>query len=68
MKTHILKRNHINVSGKGTKTLVFAHGFGCDQLVWRDIAPAFEEDYQVVLFDYVGSGRSDKSQYSTERT
>ena len=67
MNTHIIKRNHINVSGKGTQSLVFAHGFGCDQLVWRDIAPAFEEDYQVVLFDYVGSGRSDKSQYSSER-
>ncbi|MGB2992014.1 MAG: alpha/beta hydrolase [Paenisporosarcina sp.] len=67
MNSHILKRNYINVSGKGPKTVVFAHGFGCDQLVWRDIAPAFEEDYQVVLFDYVGSGRSDKSQYSPER-
>ena len=65
--SHILKRNYINVSGTGPKTVVFAHGFGCDQLVWRDIAPAFEEDYQVVLFDYVGSGRSDKSQYSPER-
>ena len=39
MKTHIHIRDQINVSGKGTKTLVFAHGFRCDQLVWRDIAP-----------------------------
>ena len=47
--------------------LVFAHGFGCDQYIWDHIAPAFETKYRVVLFDYVGSGRSDKKAYSKER-
>ena len=39
--------------------MLFAHGFGCDQNMWRFVAPAFEDDYRVVLFDYVGAGRSD---------
>jgi sigma-B regulation protein RsbQ len=64
---NISKRNNVRCSGQGEKVLVFAHGFGCDQYVWDDIAPAFETKYRVVLFDYVGSGRSDKSAYSRER-
>ena len=40
---------------------MFAHGFGCDQHMWRFITPAFESDYKIILFDYVGAGRSDKS-------
>jgi sigma-B regulation protein RsbQ len=44
-----------------------AHGFGCDQNMWRFITPAFEQDYQIVLFDYVGSGKSDRSAYNQER-
>ena len=43
--------------------MVFAHGFGCDQNMWRLITPAFERDYRLVLFDYVGHGRSDFSAY-----
>lgn len=67
MKEEIIKRNNVRIIGEGEQTLVFAHGFGCDQYVWNHIAPAFEDQYRVVLFDYVGSGKSDKSQYSTER-
>lgn len=67
MKEEIIKRNNVRVIGEGQQTLVFAHGFGCDQYVWNHIAPAFEGKYRVVLFDYVGSGKSDKSKYSTER-
>jgi sigma-B regulation protein RsbQ len=67
MKEGILTRNNVTVSGEGDKTIVFAHGFGCDQLVWRQVAQAFEKDYRVVLFDYVGAGKSDKSAYSIER-
>lgn len=63
----IIKRNNVNISGQGQKVLVFAHGFGCDQYVWDEIAPFFETKYRVVLFDYVGSGRSDKAAYSEER-
>ncbi|TWT01952.1 alpha/beta fold hydrolase [Planomicrobium sp. CPCC 101079] len=67
MNTEILKRNNVQIKGQGAKTMVFGHGFGCDQLVWQEVASAFESEYRVVLFDYVGSGKSDKSQYSTER-
>lgn len=63
----IIRRNNIKIAGQGQKVLVFAHGFGCDQYVWDQIAPAFEAKYRVVLFDYVGSGKSDKSAYKKER-
>jgi sigma-B regulation protein RsbQ len=43
--------------------MVFAHGFGCDQNMWRSVAPAFEGDFQTVLFDHVGAGRSDLAAY-----
>jgi len=46
---------------------VFAHGFGCDQRMWRFVAPAFEEEFRVVLFDYVGAGRSDGTAYDPVR-
>ena len=49
--------------GAGTITLLFAHGFGCDQSIWSKVAPAFTEQFRVVLFDYVGSGGSDIQQY-----
>jgi len=39
--------------------MLFAHGFGCDQNMWRFVAPAFETDYKIVLFDHVGAGNSD---------
>jgi sigma-B regulation protein RsbQ len=63
----ILKRNNVKVSGRGTRPIVFAHGFGCDQNMWRFVAPAFEDDYRVVLFDYVGSGKSDLRAYDPAR-
>ncbi|MEG4268661.1 alpha/beta hydrolase [Microcoleus sp. Pol12A4] len=60
-------RNNIKVFGQGTQTMMFAHGFGCDQNMWRFVTPAFENDYKIILFDYVGSGQSDISAYSYER-
>ncbi len=63
----ILKRNSVKVFGNGSQTLLFAHGFGCDQAMWRHITPAFEEDYKIVLFDYVGCGKSEISQYKENR-
>nr|WP_213816794.1 alpha/beta hydrolase [Glaciihabitans sp. dw_435] len=45
--------------------MVFAHGFGCSQEVWRMVAPQFAEDYRVILFDHVGAGGSDVSAYDT---
>jgi sigma-B regulation protein RsbQ len=57
----------VRVFGKGTQPIVFAHGFGCDQNMWRFITPAFEDDYKIVLFDYVGSGKSDLAAYDAKR-
>jgi len=56
-------RNNVQVFGDGPVTMVFAHGFGCDQTMWRYLAPRFQDRYQTVLFDLVGSGRSDLSAY-----
>jgi sigma-B regulation protein RsbQ len=67
MADDVLSRNHVRVSGRGTRPMLFAHGFGCDQNMWRYVAPAFEDDYRVVLFDYVGSGKSDLSAYDPVR-
>jgi sigma-B regulation protein RsbQ len=63
----ILKRNNVKLFGKGKQPMLFAHGFGCDQNMWRFLTPAFEYDYQIVLFDYVGSGKSDPRAFNTER-
>jgi sigma-B regulation protein RsbQ len=67
MALDVLTRNNVRVMGRGTQPLLFAHGFGCDQNMWRFLMPAFEEDYRVVLFDYVGSGRSDLRAYDAKR-
>ena len=67
MVVDVLVRNHVAVSGNGSQPIVFAHGFGCDQNMWRLVAPAFEADYRIVLFDYVGHGKSDRSAYDPER-
>jgi len=47
--------------------MLFAHGFGCDQQMWRFVAPAFEADYKTVLFDHIGAGQSDLAAYDPER-
>jgi sigma-B regulation protein RsbQ len=57
------RRHNARVSGSGSRAMVFAHGFGCDQNMWRLVAPAFERDFQVVLFDHMGAGGSDLSAY-----
>ncbi|MEU0117562.1 alpha/beta hydrolase [Streptomyces bobili] len=61
-------RNHVTVSGRADGPVVMlAHGFGCDQNMWRLVVPALEPDFTVVLFDHVGAGRSDLSAWSRER-
>ena len=65
--TDILRRNNVRVFGRGTQPMVFAHGFGCDQNMWRLLTPAFEDAYRIVLFDYVGSGKSDLAAYHADR-
>ena len=61
------RRNNVHVAGSGPATLVFAHGFGCDQNMWRKLAPAYADRYRTVLFDLVGSGGSDLSAYDRAR-
>jgi sigma-B regulation protein RsbQ len=67
MVSSIQARNNVVIRGRGTQPMLFAHGFGCDQTMWRFVTPAFEDDYRIVLFDYVGSGKSDWSAYDPER-
>ena len=67
MNDEIVHRNNVHVRGRGTQPMLFAHGFGCDQNMWRFVAPAFQDDYRIVLFDYVGSGQSDLRAYDPER-
>ena len=62
-----LQRNNVSVRGAGDRTMVFAHGFGCDQNMWRHVAPAFETSFQTVLFDNVGAGGSDLSAYDAAK-
>ncbi len=63
----VLQRNNVAVRGSGEKAMVFAHGFGCDQNMWRLVYPAFENEYKIVLFDHVGAGKSDLSAYDREK-
>ena len=58
-----LARHNVKITGSGPTAMVFAHGFGCDQNMWRLVAPAFEDRFRVVLFDHVGAGRSDLAAY-----
>ncbi|MGO4540427.1 alpha/beta fold hydrolase [Paenibacillus sp. 2TAB19] len=67
MTLDVLVRNNVKVLGEGSRTIVFAHGFGCDQHMWRYIVPAFEQNYRVVLFDYVGSGKSQINDYDSTK-
>lgn len=64
----IRHRNNVSVTGRPDgPVVVLAHGFGCDQNMWRLVVPALADRFRVVLFDYVGSGRSDLSAWSEER-
>ncbi|MFF9118849.1 alpha/beta fold hydrolase [Streptomyces massasporeus] len=64
----IRRRNNVNVIGPDdAPVLLLAHGFGCDQNMWRLVLPELARRYRVVLFDYVGSGGSDLAAWSEER-
>jgi sigma-B regulation protein RsbQ len=67
---NVIERNNVRTRGSGKRAMMFAHGFGCDQNMWRFVEPAFEGEFQTVLFDHVGAGRSDlraydRAKYST---
>ena len=62
--TDVASRNNVRIVGNPAGSpIVFAHGFGCSQAIWRDVVPYFVDDYKVVLFDHVGAGGSDLSAY-----
>ena len=64
----VVARNNVKLSGREDgQPMVFAHGFGCDQNMWRFVVPAFEDEYRIVLFDLVGAGGSDLRAYSREK-
>jgi sigma-B regulation protein RsbQ len=64
----VIARHNVTVVGRASSpTVLLAHGFGCDQNLWRLIVPALSERFRVVLFDHIGSGRSDASEWSAQR-
>lgn len=63
----VVVRNNVKVKGEGKQVMLFAHGYGCDQNMWRYVTPAFEEDYKIVLFDHVGAGGSDLSAFDSKK-
>lgn len=65
---NIIQKNNVRLSGREDgQPMVFAHGYGCDQNMWRFVTPAFADEYRIVLFDHVGAGLSDLSAYSRGR-
>jgi sigma-B regulation protein RsbQ len=63
----VQRRNNVKVQGSGPATMFFAHGFGCDQNMWRLLSPEYAKRYRIVLFDLVGSGESDLSAYDRKK-
>jgi sigma-B regulation protein RsbQ len=64
----ILSRHNVHVAGQArAQPMVFAHGFGCDQNMWRHVAPRFADEFRIVLFDHVGAGRSDLTAFDPDR-
>jgi sigma-B regulation protein RsbQ len=67
MRMTAQRRNNVQVGGDGSVTIVFAHGFGCDQSMWRYLAPSFQDRFRIITFDLVGSGGSDLSAYDRQK-
>jgi sigma-B regulation protein RsbQ len=67
MNVDLRQRHNINVIGQGPIDMIFAHGYGCDQNMWRLITPAFADRYRIILYDLVGSGLSDLGAYDREK-
>jgi len=57
----------VRTAGNGDRVIVFAHGYGCDQNMWRHVAPAFQNQFRTVLYDQVGAGGSDLSAFNSEK-
>jgi sigma-B regulation protein RsbQ len=67
MNKAVLTRNNVVVKGDGDRVMLFAHGYGCDQAMWRFVAPAFEDTHKIILFDHVGAGKSDLAAYDKKK-
>ena len=63
----VIRRNNVRQTGHGQPPMMFAHGFGCDQNMWRLVVPAFEGSHRLVLFDHVGAGKSDLGAYDRKK-
>ncbi|PZR35818.1 alpha/beta fold hydrolase [Caulobacter segnis] len=64
---NVKHRNNVTILGEGGQTVLFAHGFGCDQSMWRLVAPHFVDHAKVALFDHVGAGASDVGAYDQDK-
>jgi sigma-B regulation protein RsbQ len=64
---NLRQRHQVTVAGTGPATMVFAHGFGCDQNMWRLMAPSYEDRFRTIRYDLMGSGRSELSGYDMDR-
>ncbi|WP_312182267.1 alpha/beta hydrolase [Arthrobacter sp.] len=68
MTSEVLSRNNVQILGnEAGPVVIFAHGFGCDQGMWRRVIPHFTDQYRVLAFDHVGSGDSDKTAYDSAK-
>ncbi|MFN7090552.1 MAG: alpha/beta fold hydrolase [Allorhizobium sp.] len=63
----VASRNNVKIHGGGRQTMLLAHGFGCDQNMWRYVVPHFSKSHTVVTFDHVGAGGSDLSAYNFDK-
>jgi sigma-B regulation protein RsbQ len=61
------RRNNVRVIGRGEQPLLFAHGYGCDQNMWRRLTPRFDAQFRIILYDLTGTGRSDLGAYDREK-
>jgi sigma-B regulation protein RsbQ len=62
-----IQHNNVRAFGRGNRFTMSAHGFGCDQKIWRFVAAAFEADFRTVLFDDAGAGGCDLGSFSREK-
>ena len=63
-----LSRHNVTVTGRPDgQPIVFAHGYGCDQNMWRFVAPAFTDEFRVILFDHAGAGGAGRAAYDHTR-
>ncbi|MCJ2035970.1 alpha/beta fold hydrolase [Methylobacterium sp. J-068] len=63
----VVRRHNVRQAGDSATAMVFAHGFGCDQNMWRFVAPAFEESHRTIVFDHIGAGGSDLTAYDADK-